>query len=245
MSQKELQTNLDKLLKEYDFSNNGKFKLIIITGLLGDFDSFEYAQNLSRLIKSQKYEEKLEILFIAIGSKIGKEKFCNFTDLPEKNLKVVQNNYLHNKFKIHKGSDVGLGTWINMLIMLSGVNSSKTIKEVLRGYTGDKNAKEIFQESYQIKLFKIFNFSGNLFKRTFGNGYLRPFELATYRLINMIEIIGNWNDYISDLNLMPQRGATFLLDADNKLIYEYFAKDILSYSKDMRDPLKFLLDKIS
>ena len=34
-----------------------------------------------------------------------------------------------------------------MLLMLSGINSFKTIKEVIRGYTGDRKAKQIYSES--------------------------------------------------------------------------------------------------
>lgn len=239
MSKTKLKTNLINLIEYYGLNNKDKYKLIVITGLLGDFDSLEYAQKLSKFIELQQ-EEKIEMLFLGIGSKIGKEKFSNFTGIPTDNLKITQNNDLHNKLGIHKGLDVGLGTWINMLLMLSGIYSSKTIKEVIRGYTGDKDAKEIFEESNQVNILNIFKFSGNLFKTTFGEGYLRPFELATYRLINMIEILGNWNDYILDANLLPQRGATFLLNPNGELIYDYFAKDILSYSEDMREPLKFL-----
>ena len=33
-----------------------------------------------------------------------------------------------------------------MLLMLSGINSFKTIKEVFRGYTGDRKAKQIYSE---------------------------------------------------------------------------------------------------
>ena len=34
-----------------------------------------------------------------------------------------------------------------MLLMLSGINSLKTIQEVIRGYTGDRKAKQIYLES--------------------------------------------------------------------------------------------------
>ena len=37
--------NLDKLIKDFNFLGSKKYKLIIIFGLLGDFDSFEYAIN--------------------------------------------------------------------------------------------------------------------------------------------------------------------------------------------------------
>ena len=85
-----------------------------------------------------------------------------------------------------------------MLLMLSGINSLKTIKEVIRGYTGDRKATQIYSEFDKINVLKFLEFSGNSFKKVFGDGYLRPFELATFRLNNMKEIIQNWSDYILD-----------------------------------------------
>ena len=211
---------------------------------MGDFDSVEYAQNLTKLIRSKKYEGKLEILFISIGNSRGKKRFCQFTGFPNNNLKVIEDNKLHNQLGIYKGLDIGFGSWINMVLMLSGFNSAKTILEVIRGYTGDKNSREIYKVSSKIKFFNFINFSGKLFETSFGKGYLRPFELATYRLNNMIEIISNWKDYVSNSNFLPQRGATFLINKNNKLIYKYFSMDILSYSENMSNPLAFIFDKL-
>ena len=56
----------------------------------------------------------------------------------------------------------------------------------------------------------------------------------------MIEIISNWEDYILSADYLPQRGATFLLDQNNNVVYEYYANDILSYSKEMSNPLNFI-----
>ena len=131
-----------------------------------------------------------------------------------------------------------------MLLMLSGINSFKTIKEVLRGYTGDLKAKQIYSEFDNIEILKFLKFSGNSFKQIFGDGYLRPFELATFRLNNMNEIIQNWGDYIINEKYLPQRGASFLLNDKNKVVYKFFSKDVLGYSSDMRDPLSFLSDLI-
>ena len=128
-----------------------------------------------------------------------------------------------------------------MLLMLSGINSFKTINEVIRGYTGDRKAKQIFSEFDKIDVLK---FSGNSFKKVFGDGYLRPFELATFRLNNMKEIIQNWNDYIINEEYLPQRGASFLLNNKNQIIYKFFSNDVLGYSSNMRDPLGFLTDLI-
>ena len=131
-----------------------------------------------------------------------------------------------------------------MLLMLSGINSLKTIKEVIRGYTGDGKANQIYSESDKIDVLKVLRFSGKSFKQVFGDGYLRPFELATFRLNNMYEIIQNWSDYILNEKYLPQRGATFLLNDKNQIIYKFLSNDVLGYSSNMRDPLGFLSDLI-
>ncbi len=233
-------TNLDKLIENFNFSGSKKYKLIVLFGLLGDFDSFEYAINLKNFIHNN---QNIDIFAIAIGNEIGKDKFCKFTGFPIKNLEVVYDNKIHQNLMVSKGVDLGLGGWINMLIMLSGVNSLRTIREVIRGYTGDRNSKQIFSDDDQINLLNLIKFSGVFFKYTFGDGYLRPFELATYRLNNMLEILQNWNDYILDNKYLPQRGASFLLDDKDNVIYEYFSNDVLGYSSKMEDPLNFLTEK--
>jgi len=237
------QNSIKNLVEEFNFNGQKKFKLIILFGLLGDFDSFEYAINLKSFIDNNK-DKNLDIFAIAIGNEKGKEKFCKFTGFHKENLIVISDNQIHNNLKVSKGSDIGLGGWINMLLMLSGINSFKTIKEVIRGYTGDQKAKQIYSEFDKIDVLKFLKFSGNSFKQVFGDGYLRPFELATFRLNNMNEIIKNWSDYILDEEYLPQRGASFLLNDQNQVVYKFFSSDVLGYSPNMRDPLGFLPDLI-
>jgi len=215
------QSDIKNLIEELNFSGKKKFKLIVLFGLLGDFDRFEYAINLKNFIDNNQ-EKNLDIFAIAIGNQNGKEKFCNFTGFRKENLVVVSNNQIHNNLKVTKGLDVGLGGWINMLLMLSGINSFKTIKEVIRGYLGDRKAKQIYSEFDKIEVLKFLKFSGNSFKKVFGDGYLRPLELATFRLNNMNEIIQNWSDYILNEEYLPQRGASFLVNNKNQIIYKFF-----------------------
>jgi len=238
-----LKKNIHKLVEEFNLKGRKNFKLIVLFGLLGDFDSLEYAINLKDFIDNHK-DKDLDIFGIAIGSQHGKEKFCNFTGFSEKNLIIVSDNQIHNNLGVNRGLDIGLGGWINMLLMLSGINSFKTIKEVIRGYTGDRKAKQIYSEFDDINISKFIKFSGNSFRQVFGDGYLRPFELATFRLNNMNEIIQNWGDYILHEKYLPQRGASFLLNDQNKVIYKFFSNDVLGYSSNMRDPLGFLSDLI-
>jgi len=239
----EFENNISKLIEDFNFKGQKKFKLIVLFGLLGDFDTFEYAMNLKNFIDNHQ-DKNIDIFAIAIGNQNGKEKFCNFTGFSKENLKVVSDNHIHNNLKISRGIDIGLGGWMNMLLMLSGINSSNTIKEVIRGYTGDREAKQIYSEFDKIDVLKLIKFSGNSFKEVFGNGYLRPFELATFRLNNMNEIIKNWGDYILHEKYLPQRGASFLLNDKNQIIYNFFSSDVLGYSSNMRDPLGFLSDLI-
>ena len=238
------QNDIKNLIEEFNFNGQKKFKLIIFFGLLGDFDSFEYAINLKSLIDKNQ-DENLDIFAIAIGKQNGKEKFCKFTGFHKENLIDVSDNQIHNNLKVSRGLNIGLGGWINMLLMLSGVNSLKTIKEVIRGYTGDQKAKQIYSEFDEIEVLKFLKFSGNSFKKVFGDGYLRPFELATFRLNNMNEIIKNWSDYILNEEYLPQRGASFLLNEKNQVLYKFFSSDVLGYSSNMRDPLGFLSDLIN
>ena len=42
-----------------------------------------------------------------------------------------------------------------MTLMLMGIGSSKTIIEVIRGYTGDKGANQIYNNNDQINLFNV------------------------------------------------------------------------------------------
>ena len=237
---------IQDLFDQFNFETSKKYKLIIFMGLLGDFDSIEYAINLSKFIKENKFAEELDIFIIAIGSEKGKEKFCKFTGFSKKNLRTLENNELHKLVGASEGLNTGWGGWINMVLMLCGIGSPNTLKEVLRGYTGDKNSNNIYNSQDQINLFNLFKFSGKLFDKTFGGNYLRPFELATFRLRNMIEIIQNWNDYILDPEYLPQRASTFLINDKNEILYKYISKDVLNYSENMSKPIDFLnqnLDK--
>jgi len=71
------QNDIKNLVEEFNFNGHKKFKLIVLFGLLGDFDTFEYAINLVNFINNHQ-DRNLEIFAIAIGNQNGKEKFCKF-----------------------------------------------------------------------------------------------------------------------------------------------------------------------
>ena len=67
-------------------------------------------------------------------------------------------------------------------------------------------------------------------------GYQRPVELATVRLRAMVEVLGNWDAYVSDPRYVDVRGATYIVDGD-ELLYEYKHRGVLTYSATMSRPL--------
>ena len=76
------QNEINNLLEALNFKSEKKFKLIVLFGLLGDFDSFEYAINLKNFIDNHQ-DKNLDIFAIAIGNQNGKQKFCKFTGFCE------------------------------------------------------------------------------------------------------------------------------------------------------------------
>ena len=213
--------------------------LIVLLGSFADFDSFEYAQQVSAISK-KLVQNSVDLILIGIGSEKSKEFFCRFNKIDIKNVIAVQNADLHKKLNLNTGFISPLPSMINLLIMCAGINSRGTIKEVLRGYLGDKNANALFLSEEVIKIGPFSLFNGKMFDIFSKKEILRPFELATRRLMNMIEILSNWNIYVPDPSILTQRGATILLNEKDEVLYEFISESLLGYSSDMSTPLSFL-----
>jgi hypothetical protein len=56
----------------------------------------------------------------------------------------------------------------------------------------------------------------------------------------MNEVLGNWRTYVPCDDFIAQRGATYLLDSDDTLLYQHRDKSLLGYSETMATPLAFL-----
>ena len=213
--------------------------LIVLLGSFADFDSFEYAQTLSK--QSNKLtNHSVDLVLIGIGNEKSKEYFCRFNKIENKKVIAVSNSDLHVKLNLNSGLLSPLPSIINLLIMCAGINSRGTIKEVLRGYWGDKNGKSLFRSDEDIKIGPFLIFKGKIFDSFSKKEILRPFELATRRLMNMIEILSNWNIYVPDSSFLTQRGATILLNENNEVLYKFSSQSLLGYSCNMSSPLSFL-----
>ena len=202
----------------------GRRRLVVLLSQLGDFDSLEYAQALAAALPRLE-AAGIALLAIGIGDGPGAERFCAFTGIPRERLQVEAEPELHRQLGLYAGLQTPGGPWPGRLRMGAGIGSPGTLAEVLRGYSGDRRAPARLESP-------LFN--------TLGQGYQRPFELATVRLRNMVEVLGKWRTYVPSDAHITQRGGTFLLDADDTVLYSHRDRGILGFSATMAEPLRFL-----
>ena len=219
--------------------------LVLVLPQLGDFDSLEYAWWLNRET-SQIKAKNIALRAIAIGNLASGKKFCEYTGFPEENLFIDQTASIHQQLNLYPGLRWNLplfsatqNAWFNLLLMCAGIGSKGTLKEVFRGYTGDRQAPSLFTQDEEIQIKPLPTIKGSLFN-TAGKGYQRPFELATLRLQNMVEVLNNWRRYVPDDRYLTQRGGTFLFNNQGELVYEHRDQGILGFAKNMSNPLDFL-----
>ncbi len=220
--------------------------LILILSQLGDFDSLEYAWWLQ---KDQHLVANLNVVAVGIGDRAAGQKFCEYTGFNPEKLFMDPTAELHQKLELYAGLQwnfpglkAGQQAWVNLMLMCAGIASPGTLKEVLRGYTGDKSAPQLFADEEVVKAPPLPELKGEFFETAGGKGFQRPLELATLRLRNMGEVLGNWSTYVPDASYMTQRGGTFLFDTDGELLYEHRDRGILGFAENMSRPLSFLED---
>lgn len=217
----------------------GRRRLVLLLSQLGDFDSLEYAQALVPALP-QLEAAGIAVLAIGIGDGTGRERFCGFTGFPSERLQVDPEPDLHRDLGLYEGLRQVGGPWPNLLLMCAGLGSPGTLAEVLRGYTGDRSAPQRIADDETIQAGPLPPIKGSFFARAGGSGFQRPFELATVRLRNMAEVLGHWRTYVPRDDFLTQRGGTYLLEADDTLLYSHRDPGILGFSATMARPLSFL-----
>ena len=225
---------------------SSKRTLVLAWPQLGDFDTLEYAWWVQH--DCTKLERLgIEVRAVGIGDHPAGQKFCAYTGFPSEHLYVDPTASLHNQLDLYKGLSLnlpGLNTrqngYLNLLLMCAGIGSPGTLREVLRGYTGDRSAPQLIADDETVKAAPLPALKGEVFKAAGGKGFQRPFELATLRLRNMAEVLSHWNTYVPNATYLTYRGATFLFEADGKLLYEWRDRNILGFAENMSDPLSFL-----
>ena len=142
------------------------------------------------------------------------------------------------------GASASTSAYLNLLLMCAGIGSPGTLKEVLRGYVGDRHAPQLIDDGEVVRATPLPAIKGSLFRFAGGKGFQRPFELATLRLRNMAEVLGNWSTYVPDASFLTQRGATFLFDRNGQLLFQHRDRNLLGFSPHMHRPLAFLADQL-
>jgi hypothetical protein len=220
--------------------------LVIVCPQLGDFDSLEYAWWLQR---EQKQLESIGVAvrMVGIGDRSAGKKFCEFTGFPAEWLFVDPHAELHSQLNLYPGLSLKLprfstaqNAWLNLILMCAGIGSPGTLGEVFRGYKGDRSAPQLIADEEIINAKPLPPIAGSFFNLAGGSGFQRPFELATLRLRNMAEVLGNWQTYVPDPPYLTQRGGTFLFDDRGVLSYEHRDRGILGFAANMSQPLSFL-----
>lgn len=227
-----------------------KWTLLLVWPQLGDFDPLEYAWWIEH-DRPQLESANIQVRAVGIGDRTTGEKFCHYTGFPAQHLHIDPTASIHQALELYKGLSATLpGTtpqqdgYLNLLLMCMGIGSPGTLKEVFRGYTGDKRAPQLIADEEVVKAAPLPALKGDVFKAAGGKGFQRPFELATLRLRNMSEVLSNWRSYVPNAAYLTQRGATFLLSPgsqlDSKIMYEWRDRNILGFAENMSTPLSFL-----
>ena len=228
--------------------------LVLVLPQAGDFDTMEYVWWVVR--DTEKINNlNIEVRAVTIGNIAAGKRFCEYTQFPAKHLFIDPTAQLHQSLGLYQGLSLsipGLSLqqqgYLNLLLMCAGIGSPGTLKEVFRGYVGDRTAPQLIADNEVVKAAPLPALKGELFKAAGGKGFQRPFELATLRLRNMTEVLSHWKIYVPDAAYLTQRGATFLFEADGErpreLIYEWRDRNLLGFAKNMSNPLSFL-DKIT
>ena len=143
--------------------------------------------------------------------------------------------------------------WLKYLAMCAGIGAPGILAEILRGYVGDMSAPERFRTNAVVEagLVTIGPGVGPVqvgpwisYQQYFADetGYQRPVELATVRLRNMVQVLTNWDTYVSNPLHIAQRGATYWFHHHQQpqVVYSYQSRGVLTYSETMARPLSFL-----
>jgi len=212
---------------------------------LGDFDSLEAAWWLQR--ERALLGSDLAIRAVGIGNRAAGDRFCAYTGFPTEHLFVEPTAELHCQLDLYRGLQVafpglsaGQRAWLNLLLMCAGIGSPGTLREVLRGYTGDRAAPQLIRDEEVVRARPLPPLTGEVFQAAGGKGFQRPFELATLRLRNMGETLSHWNTYVPDARYLTQRGGVFLFARDGTLLYEHRDRGILGFAANMSRPLAAL-----
>ncbi|EKX40635.1 hypothetical protein GUITHDRAFT_88647 [Guillardia theta CCMP2712] len=219
-------------------SPSGRRLLVFLTHF-GDLSSWEYARQLLHYMPLL-HSRGVKVMAIGIGSQEAGKKFADQLKFPEELLFFDPDASCAAELGFSAGfgrssardaQSNPLSPYLRLLPMLLGIGSPGTLGQVIYGYFGDRGYDPKWTVSH-LRDFATGSFpfvEPELFDRL-GSGYLRPFELATVRLQNMIGILEQWNELIPEnQDLVVQQGGTIVMEGD-QTIYRFDDRGILVYA---------------
>jgi hypothetical protein len=230
-------TIMQKLAK-----NNDKLLLILGT-YAADFNAIEYGQRLRHYLPKLKHKGINNFIMVLNASPTAITTFAEQIDLqPEVQLYSDSLGLAGKAYNVSRGwkpEDKDMNPYVKLFGMLWGLGAWATLPSVISGYIGNpwekqpwiedsvaygqsvgrwpNNALDIETSNNQIKVVK------NKFSEIplVGEWGVRPLELATLRLQNMIGIsINNWDalkptDEELKAGVLTQLGACLVLEKGN------------------------------
>ena len=217
--------------------------IVVFLTQFGDFDSWELAQRLVDEIPALD-QANIPVVAVGIGTQKAAADFARRTNFPADRLYADETGACYSKLGFRPGLARGPKSFVlgpisiddmpnvsgmtKLLVMCAGIGSPYTLREVFRGYLGDKTAAQTFNDNSNVDL------SWKALFNLVGKDYQRPFELATLRLNNMTEILQNWEALApADDQLLVQRGGSLVID-DGEVIYRHDDPGILGYADASR-----------
>ena len=174
--------------------------VVALVSHFGDLTPWEYAQDLGARALPALEEGGVELVLAGLGSADAAALFAEQTGFPPGRCYALSSGALYRELGFSRGfaPDLeGVSPYLKLLPMLAGAGSPGTVREVLRGYVGDRDAPEVFP-------------GGGVFD-VLGTGYQRPFELASRRLLNMASILPRWGSLApEEASLLTLQGGTFV-----------------------------------
>ncbi|KAL7518481.1 hypothetical protein ACHAWF_000193, partial [Thalassiosira exigua] len=125
--------------------------LVAVLPQLGEFDSAEYCELLVAA-EDALAEGGVDLRVIGIGDETAAKNFCAFVGLDPAKLRIDPRGDLHRELGVRSGPNWTIPdeddgdlrpaatAWLNYLAMCAGIGAPGTLREILRGYFGDKKA---------------------------------------------------------------------------------------------------------
>lgn len=206
----------------------------------GDFNCWELAQRL--IFTSPEFADaNADIRMVGIGSVESARKFASMLDIDAATVYADPTASIYKALGYARGfmPESDLNGYVKMFPMLLGISSPGTIQAVLRGYRGDSQARRdwvsssLRQGTSQDRFPSYFpeGSEGVGLWNLVGKEGLRPFELATLRLQNMVGVLGNWDELApKDDQLVVQQGGTMVVRPDGSTAFAFADRGILTYA---------------